>query len=89
MNEARALRVEIQQRAKSGWNNDKQEAYALFCAARLNGRCGWMNYRTICSPDAMPTGVNEPGTLVVFQLFTESASVAMETGAVVERRSVN
>ena len=89
MNEAQALRVEIQQRAKSGENNDKQEAYASFCAARLNGRCGWMNYRIVYSPDAMPTGANLPGTLVVFQFFTERVSIAIETGAVMERRSVD
>ena len=89
MNEAQALRVEIQQRAKSGENNDKQEAYASFCAARLNGRCGWMNYRIVYSPDAVPAGANVPGTLVVFQFFTERASIAIETGAVVERRSVD
>ncbi|MBU1504527.1 MAG: hypothetical protein KJ999_03020 [Gammaproteobacteria bacterium] len=89
MNEAQALRVEIQQRARSGENNDKQEAYASFCAARLNGHCGWMNYRIVYSPDAMPTGANLPGTLVVFQFFTERVSIAIETGAVVERRSVD
>lgn len=89
MNEAQALRVEIQQRAKSGENNDKQEAYASFCAARLNGRCGWMNYRIIYLPDATPAGANVPGTLVVFQFFTERVSIGMETGAIVERRSVD
>ncbi|MFN3437121.1 MAG: hypothetical protein ACK41V_05465 [Acidovorax sp.] len=89
MNEAQALRVEIQQRAKPGDDKDKQEAYASFCAARLNGRCGWMNYRIIYSPDAMPAGANVPGTLAVFQFFTERVSIAIETGAVVDRRSVD
>jgi hypothetical protein len=89
LNEAQALRLDIQHRAKSGENNDKQEVYAAFCAARLNGRCGWMNYRIIYSPETMPTGANAPGTLVVFQFFTERASIAIETGAVVERRSVD
>ncbi|MCO5358623.1 hypothetical protein [Acidovorax kalamii] len=89
LNEAQALRLEIQQRAQSGEYNDKQQTYASFCAARLNGRCGWMNYRIVYSPDAMPTGANVPGTLVVFQFFTERASIAIETGAVVEWRSVD
>lgn len=89
LNEAQVLRVEIQQRENSGDSNDKQEAYASFCAAHLNGRCGWMNYRIVYSPDAMPTGANEPRTLVVFQFFTERVSIAIETGAVMERRSVD
>lgn len=89
LNEAQALRLEIQHRAKSGENNDKQEVYASFCAARLNGRCGWMNYRIIYSPETMPTGAKEPGTLVVFQFFTERVSIAMDTGEIVERRSVD
>lgn len=89
LNEAQALRVEIQQRAKLGEKNDKQEAYASFCAARLNGRCGWMNYRIIYSPDTMPTDANVLGTLVVFQFFTERVSISIETGAIVGRRSVD
>ena len=89
LNEAQALRLEIQHRAKSGENSNKQEVYASFCAARLNGRCGWMNYRIVYSPDAMPTGANVPGTLVVFQFFTERLSIAMDTGTIVERRSVD
>lgn len=34
-------------------------------------------------------GANVPGTLVVFQFFTERVSIGMETGTIVERRSVD
>ena len=67
----------------------QQAAYASFCASRINGRCGWMNYRIDFSPDSMPPGAKAPGTLVTHQFFTERVSIALETGEVLERRSVD
>ncbi|MFN7856057.1 MAG: hypothetical protein ACK5OA_05680 [Acidovorax sp.] len=92
LNEAQVLRVHLLQSKAEGNDNkplDQQAAYASFCASRINKRCGWLNYRIYFSPDSMPPGANLPGTLVANQFFTERVSIALESGEVLERRSVD
>jgi hypothetical protein len=93
LNEAQVLRLHLlQSMTDSGGvasSHGQQAAYASFCASRINGRCGWMNYRINYFPDAMPPGAKAPGTLVAHQFFTERVSIALETGEVLERRSVD
>ena len=93
MNEAKVLRQHLlQSMTDSGGaasSHGQQAAYASFCASRINRRCGWMNYRIDFSPDSMPSGAAQPGTLVAHQFFTERVSIALGTGEVLERRSVD
>jgi len=91
--QAQGLREQIRQSGKSGTALDTaapQNVYDSFCASRWNGRCGWMNYRILYNTDgALDQGPRASGVLVVFQFFTERVTLSVETGQVVERRSVD
>ena len=93
LNEAQALRIHLLQSGKAekavASNQAQQAAYASFCASRFNGRCGWLNYHIYFYPESMPSGATQPGTLVAHQFFTERVSIALVTGEVLERRSVD
>jgi hypothetical protein len=92
LNEAQALRVHLLQSKTEGNDAkrlDQQAAYASFCASRINKRCGWLSYQIYFSPDSVPEGATLPGTLVAHQFFTERVSIALESGEVLERRSVD
>jgi hypothetical protein len=92
LNEAQVLRLHLLQNSTENGgasSQGQQAAYASFCASRINGRCGWLNYRINYSPDSMPSGATEPGTLVAYQFFNERVSIALGTGEVLERRSVD
>jgi hypothetical protein len=93
MNETQVLRQHLlqskQENESSTTPHGQQAAYATFCASRINGRCGWLNYRIYYSPDSMLPGATAPGTLVAHQFFTERVSIAIGKGDVLERRSVD
>ncbi|WP_156371920.1 hypothetical protein [Acidovorax sp. Leaf78] len=91
--QAQGLREQIRQSRKSGTDVDTaalQNVYDSFCTSRWNGRCGWMNYRILYNTDgASDQRPGASGVLVVFQFFTERVAISVETGQVVERRSVD